>query len=244
VSLNLPDVIGHRGAAGHAPENTLAGIRRARSLGVGWVEFDTKLTADGRCILFHDETLDRTTDGAGRVAASTAAEIERLDAGSWFGAEFAGERVPGLAQALAVVIELGLRPDIEIKSCPGRETETARAVIAEVRAAWPPGAPAPLITSFKPECVAVARDAAPDWPRGILYFDLPSDWRAETERLDCRVLGCLHSRLSRGNVAEAARRGLATLAFTINDPAQAAAVRNWGVDTIVSDYPDRLRAVP
>ena len=243
MSLNLPDVIGHRGAAGHAPENTLAGIRRARALGIGWVEFDAKLTADGRCILFHDETLDRTTDGAGRVAALTAAEVARLDAGSWFGADFAGERVPGLAQALATVTELGLRPDIEIKACPGRETETARAVIAEARASWPGSAPPPLITSFKSECMAVARDAAPDWPRGMLYFDLPIDWRAETERLGCQVLGCLHRRLSRGIVAEATRRGLATIAFTINDPAQAAAVRNWGVDAIVSDYPDRLRVV-
>ncbi len=244
MSLDLPDVIGHRGAAGHAPENTLAGIRRAGALGIGWVEFDAKLTADGRCILFHDETLDRTTDGAGRVAASTAAEIERLDAGSWFGAEFAGERVPELAQALETVRALGLRPDIEIKSCPGRETETARAVIAEAQARWPKDAPAPLITSFKPECVAVARDAAPDWPRGILYFELPADWRAETERLGCRVLGCLHGRLSRAVIAEAARRGLATLAFTVNDPAQAAALRNRGVGTIVSDYPERMRGNP
>ncbi len=244
MSLNLPDVIGHRGAAGHAPENTLAGIRRARALGIGWAEFDVQQTADGRCLLFHDETLDRTTDGAGRVAAATADEIARLDAGSWFGADFAGERVPGLAQALATVIELGLRPDIEIKSCPGRETETARAVIAEARAAWPPGAPPPLITSFKSESVAVARDAAPDWPRGMLYLDLPADWRAETERLGCRVVGCLHGRLSRATVAEVARRGLETVAFTINDPAQAAAMRNWGVATIVSDYPDRLRRAP
>ncbi len=242
MALDLPGVIGHRGAAGHAPENTLAGIRRARALGLGWVEFDAKLTADGRCILFHDETLERTTDGAGRVAATTAAEIAKLDAGAWFGAAFAGERVPGLDQALATVRELGLRPDIEIKPCPGRETETARAVVAAVRDAWPKSAPAPLITSFKPECIAVARDAAPEWPRGLLYFSLPADWRAETARLGCQVLGCLHSRLSRRIAAEAAARGLAVLAFTVNDPVEAAMIRNWGVATIVSDTPDRLGA--
>ena len=80
----LPPVMGHRGAKGHAPENTLAGLRKAAGLGCRWVEFDVKLTADGELILFHDDSLRRTTDGRGAVADKTLAEIRSLDAGRWF----------------------------------------------------------------------------------------------------------------------------------------------------------------
>ena len=108
---DLPVVIGHRGAAAHAPENTLASIRSAAALGASWVEFDVKLTADGRCIVFHDDALDRTTDGRGAVSTATHDEINRLDAGAWFAPAFAGERVPSLAAALGLIIGLRLGAD-------------------------------------------------------------------------------------------------------------------------------------
>ncbi len=79
----LARVIGHRGAMGHAPENTIASIRRAAALGAAWVEVDVRLTADGRLVLMHDATLGRTTDGEGLVQEATLAEIAALDAGAW-----------------------------------------------------------------------------------------------------------------------------------------------------------------
>src|SRR5207302_11253553 len=90
---SLPPVIGHRGAAGRAPENTLAGLRRAKALGCAWVEFDVRLTGDGALVLCHDARLDRTTDGHGRVAALSLAAIRGCDAGRWFHPAFAGELV-------------------------------------------------------------------------------------------------------------------------------------------------------
>ncbi len=83
--LTLPRIIGHRGAKASTPENTLAGIRRANDDGGKWVEFDVKLTKDSVPILMHDATLDRTTNGKGRVAEHALAQIRQLDAGSWFG---------------------------------------------------------------------------------------------------------------------------------------------------------------
>ena len=91
----LATVIGHRGAAARAPENTLAGLRKAKELGADWVEFDVMLSGDGVPLLIHDETLQRTTTGRGRVARHTADEIRSLDAGRWFGPEFAGGAHPG-----------------------------------------------------------------------------------------------------------------------------------------------------
>src|SRR4029077_5147965 len=95
-----PLVIAHRGASGTCPENTLAGFRRAAELGAPMVELDVQLTRDGEGVVIHDVTLDRTTDGSGPVADHPRAEIERLDAGAWFGPTFRGERVPTLARVL------------------------------------------------------------------------------------------------------------------------------------------------
>lgn len=238
--MNLPRLIGHRGAAARAPENTIAGLRRAASLGVSWVEIDTKITADGRCVLFHDDTLERTTDGRGRVADTTYDEIRGLDAGSWFGSEFAGEPVPRLDAALAVIFELDLGVDIEIKSCPGREVETAEAVMAEALDLWPPHRPAPLITSFTDESLAVARKVAPSWPRGLVSFNFPRDLQVRLAALDCHIFVGRHRHLTRRNVARVVERGIDVLAFTVNRPKQAGRLLDWGVTTIISDSPDSI----
>ena len=107
AAFRLPAVIGHRGAAAYAPENTLEGIREAARRGARWVEFDAKLTGDGVVILMHDDTLDRTTNGRGPVAQASYREIGLLDAGAWFGAAWRGTRVPRLADALALLVESG-----------------------------------------------------------------------------------------------------------------------------------------
>src|SRR5277367_3846394 len=97
--LNLPPVIGHRGAAAYAPENTLAGFRAAQALGCTWVEFDVRLSADDALVVCHDDKLERTTGGRGRISMMRLAAIRRHDAGSRFGAGFAGERIPTLEEA-------------------------------------------------------------------------------------------------------------------------------------------------
>src|SRR6185437_12837650 len=111
----LPSVIGHRGAASSAPENTLGGMRRAHALGIRWVEFDVRLSGDGHCILLHDDAVDRTTDGTGEAAALDFAALRRLDAGSWFSPDFAGERIPTLEETVALLGVLGLGANVEIK---------------------------------------------------------------------------------------------------------------------------------
>ena len=109
----LAPVIGHRGAAGCAPENTLASFRKAREQGAAWVEFDVMLSRDEVPVLIHDETLERTTNGRGRVNQLTAAELQSLDAGCRFGPEFVGEPIPTLEAAVAVLLELGLGANLQ-----------------------------------------------------------------------------------------------------------------------------------
>lgn len=108
-------VCGHRGNSIASPENTLAALTATRDAGGTSAEIDAMLTADGELVLMHDDFLDRTTDGSGLVSAATLAEIRGLDAGSWFGPAFAGERVPTLAEALDHARNIGLGLVVEVK---------------------------------------------------------------------------------------------------------------------------------
>src|SRR4051812_46107573 len=131
IKFSVPKIIGHRGAKATAPENTLAGIRQAAREGATWVEFDVKLTADGYAILMHDETLERTTSGQGPVRRMALQDIRQLDAGMRFGPQWRGEKVPTLSEALQLLAELNMGFNLEVKPCPGREAETARAAVAD-----------------------------------------------------------------------------------------------------------------
>lgn len=238
--LVLPRVIGHRGAAAHAPENTLAGLRAAAALGVTMVEVDVKLTADGVPVLMHDEWLDRTTDGAGAVRATPWADIRRLDAGSRFGSGFAGEPVPSLEQALDLALSLGLAVDLEIKPCRGREAETACKAIEVARAFWPADRSAPLISSFSARSLAAAAQAAPGWPRGLLIGRPYRSWWRIARRLGAALVGIDHRYVTIRRVEYCRAQGLPLLAYTVNDPIRARTVYNFGIRSVFSDAPDRV----
>lgn len=242
MTLSLPRIIGHRGAAAHAPENTLAGLRKAAELGCTMVEFDVKLTRNRVPILMHDDTLDRTTNGQGAVVNADFAAIRTLDAGRHFSPDFAGERIPTLEEALKLALELGLAVNIEIKPCPGRDVETATVALSQARALWPSDRPAPLISSFSVDALAAARDAAPDWPRGYLIWDRPATWSAIADTLDVATINVSAIRETPETIAEYRATGRPVLAYTVNEAAHAAALYEAGVAALFTDAPDRIAA--
>ena len=124
-------VLAHRGAGTLAPENTLAALRVGRERGYRAVEFDAVLAADGVPVLLHDETLERTTNGQGRVSEFTSQQLAALDAGSWLAPQFAHEPVPTLHDALTLCRAQGTWVNIEIKPVPGFEAATGEAVAQE-----------------------------------------------------------------------------------------------------------------
>jgi glycerophosphoryl diester phosphodiesterase len=130
-----PWLCGHRGHSVGAPENTLASIRAAAAAGGDIVEIDLRLAADGACVLLHDATLDRTTNGHGLVSAHSRAQLAAIDAGAWFASAFAGERVPSLQEAAALAHNLGLALQVEIKEY-GRDEAVFQALAALPAAAW------------------------------------------------------------------------------------------------------------
>lgn len=238
----LPKVIGHRGAAARAPENTLAGLRAAADLGVAMVEFDVKLSRDGVPVVIHDDRVDRTTDGTGQVRDLDVETLRALDAGAWFGPAFAGERIPTLDEALDLVLERGLAVNLEIKPCSGREAETARVALAAARARWPADRPPPLVSSFALDSLLAARDAAPDWPRGWLFDRRPPDWRITMADLAPAALNFSADRVTAAELADYRDTGLGLLAYTVNDPARALDLFAQGVDGVFSDVPDTILA--
>ncbi len=235
--LILPPVIGHRCARAKAPENTLAGLRRAAALGARWVEVDVRLTADGVPVLLHDATLERTTDGKGALAATTLVELQRLDAGG-------GEPVPTLAAFLHTALEFGIGVNLELKweagdlGAPAPET-LARATLEVARDVWPGKIAPPLISSFEPACLAAAALLAPGWPRGLLLEDILPEWPETAARVGALAIIVDHTRIvDRATVAALAAGGRTVAAYTVNDVARANLLLSWGLAAVVSDHPD------
>jgi glycerophosphoryl diester phosphodiesterase len=241
-ALHLPRVIGHRGACAYAPENTLASIRKAAALGARWVEFDVRLTREGDLVLMHDEDVKRTTNGRGRVLDMSAPELAALDAGAWFGGAFAGERVPSLAETIALLAELGLGANIEIKTGAPEARATAEALARILGAHWPPAAPPPLVSSFEIAALDAMQAAAPQWPRGLLLKEIKGDWRGLLERLDAATLNLDHRPLDAGRIALARQAGRPILCYTVNDAARARQLFAWGITSVFTDRPDALLA--
>ena len=241
-TLDLPRIIGHRGACAYAPENTLASIRKAAALGARWVEFDVRLTRDGELVLMHDDDLRRTTNGRGHVLDMSANELAALDAGAWFGGAFAGERVPTLVEAIALLAELGLGANIEIKRGAPEARASAAALGRDLEAHWPRTAPPPLVSSFEMAALEGMQSEAPRWPRGLLAKELTGEWRALADRLGAATLNLDHRPLDAAKVALARTAGRPILCYTVNEPARARQLFDWGVTAVFTDRPDALLA--
>ncbi|MGF6769374.1 glycerophosphoryl diester phosphodiesterase [Paraburkholderia sp. GAS199] len=236
-----PRLVAHRCGGTLAPENTLAGFDACVRYGYRMVEFDAKLSADNQLFLLHDDTLERTTNGHGAAADHTWQQLSEFDAGAWRGAEFAGTRLPTLAQAAGRCARDGIAANIEIKPCPGRDEITGRLVASGALQLWQGQTP-PLLSSFSFEALAAARDAAPSLQRGMLFEEVPMDWLRIVRELDCVSLHASHRYLTETLVAKIRAAGLRVLAYTVNDPERARLIAQWGVDMICTDRIDTLES--
>ncbi|GAB6052297.1 glycerophosphodiester phosphodiesterase family protein [Magnetospira thiophila] len=235
--MNLPPIIGHRGARAMAPENTIAGFQAAARAGATWIECDLRLTADAQAVIFHDATLDRTSNGRGLLAHVTLADLRRLDAGSWFDESFAGESIPTLTEGLAAWQRLGLGANLELKPEPGRQG-TLVAALAE---ALPTSVPL-LLSSFDRETLRACQDIIPEHPRALIADRLPDDWRTFATDVSCSGMNIGAQSLTRDQVESVHADGLTIAAWTVNDLAFAQQLIEWGIDAVITDNPALLLA--
>ncbi|MFD3522941.1 glycerophosphodiester phosphodiesterase [Streptomyces sp. NPDC058653] len=251
-----PLVIAHRGASAYAPENTLAAVDKAEELGIDWVENDVQRTKDGELVVLHDTDLRRTTDAEQvfpdrapwNVKDFTAAEIARLDAGSWFGAEWAGARVPTLKGYLDTVEANRQKLLLEIKApelYPGIERDILRVLRAE---GWLDGSHVRnklVIQSFGAASVKAVHAQRPDVTTGFLGTPAVADLPSYAEFTD--QINPTHSSLSAEYVAAVHRlkgphgKRLQVSTWTVNDAAGAVRVDGFGVDGIITNNPDVVR---
>lgn len=238
--LKIPKVIGHRGACGYAPENTLASMRKAAELGVAWVEFDVMLTHDEQPIIIHDDTLDRTTNGHGHVAKHNWEKISQLDAGSWFAPEYAHEKIPSLMQLLIYLQKLSLHINVEIKPTHGRETLTAEKTLEVLLQYWPREQSLPLVSSFFEASLQQLRLLNQEIPLAYNTDHWLADWQGKLIQFDCVSLHINHLALDAEKAAQIKQAGYGLLAYTVNDPQRAQQLFNWGVDAVFSDVPDKI----
>jgi glycerophosphoryl diester phosphodiesterase len=233
-----PFWIAHRGAGKLAPENTLAAFRLGASHGYQAFECDVKLSADGVPFLLHDDTLERTTNAQGPAGARAWAELSRLDAGSWHGAQHAGEPPASFEALAAFCLANGFALDLEIKPSPGTELETGRAVAECVRRLWR-GAP-PLLSSFKPPALHGAREAAPELPRALLLDSVWPGCMEMAAALDCVAIITSHKLMDAALLAQIHGAKRRALVYTVNDAARAGELIALGIDGVVTDAVDRL----
>lgn len=245
MSLKLPKIIGHRGACAYAPENTVESIRTAAEMGVEWVELDVKLTKDQVPVIFHDDTLDRTTNGFGNMADITYEDLRQLETGSWFAESFIGINVPTLEEVCEVLIEMDLGLNLEIKPCPGREIETAEVALDHLSRIWDAHNKL-LISSFSHVSLETAMDVANDWKRGLLLHGenpdkWPDNWKELCDYLDCATVHLNKEMATRTIIEEISDYDKPSLVYTVNDPQDARVLQSWGVDALFTDMPDVIQ---
>jgi glycerophosphoryl diester phosphodiesterase len=245
-AASRPAIIAHRGASSSAPENTLAAFAAAAEAGADGIELDVHLSADGVPVVIHNQNVDSTTSGSGKVNDLTLAQLQQLDAGTHFGPEFAGERIPSLAQVFAAfgdrLTSAGNRLwiNVEIKPQPRHVTGLEIAVAELIHQfgledqVW--------VSSFKPHALSLLHRAAPEVGCALLYSPVTL---TALLLLPITPSDAVHphvSMVSRWFVNVAHRLDRTIVVWTVDNPLTAADLGRWGVDGVITNDPATARA--
>jgi glycerophosphoryl diester phosphodiesterase len=228
--------IAHRGASGYAPENTFAAFRRAIALGAGFIETDLQLSRDARLVAIHDATVNRTTNGQGAVHDMTLAELRRLDAGFWFGSEFAGERIPTIEEILEFANKHDVVFYLEMK--PSGSWGGEHALISALRESREIART--VVISFDAAILAAVRKIEPTLMTGLLFEGHIPNPLAKAIEIGARQLAVRGDLVTPRLLKEARGHDLQVVCWTVNHPGHMRLLVQAGVDGIISDYPDRL----
>jgi glycerophosphoryl diester phosphodiesterase len=227
-------VVGHRGAAGYAPENTIPSFRKAIELGVDAVELDVHMSRDGRIVVIHDDTLDRTTDGTGSVHDRTLAELKRLDAGSKFGRRWRGTRIPTLEEVFEEVGNFDYRIEVKRggKVYRGMEGKLLGCVkdyglLDRV-----------VFTSFDYDALERIRREERWAHTGIIMQGRVRWFIPMTRKLGCSWINAKHELVTAEDVVAAHLGGLKLGVWTVDTRQAAERTVRLGVDGVTTNYPD------
>lgn len=234
----LSFIIAHRGASGNAPENTLYAFEKASKEGAQWVEFDVQITSCGTLVVFHDSTIDRTTNGHGFLSDKNYDNLKSYDASSWFSDKIDRQHIPTLEEVLDCCQKLNLAVNVEIKACPEKQKEIVLKITSLLKSknynlSF-------LFSSQDLKTMGCLKDLLPEYPRGIIIDEkLPQDWERLAQKYDCYSLH-LSQNLITSELINAVKKKYKILTYTVNDEADAKAFFDMGVDAIFTNYPKKI----
>ncbi|CZF79414.1 Glycerophosphoryl diester phosphodiesterase [Grimontia celer] len=237
----------HRGMSAIAPENTLAAFSLCAEHGLKWVECDVDILADGTIVLCHDDTLDRCTDHSGSLYDFTREDLEDIDAGSWFGDEFIGEKLPTFDQFITLMNILKLNANVEIKACTNSWENTEKLISGVIEGLKNLNKEANvLISCFNPLVLAEFKRRCPDVPVACLFDkEMPEDWLSIMQACKSDTIHVANEGLTKAKVEEFKDLGLEVNVYTVNSLMRANQLFNWGVDGVFTDighqFPSRYR---
>lgn len=235
--LSAPVIFAHRGASAYAPENTLAAFNLAFEQGADGIELDVKLSADGEVVVIHDATVERTTNGQGRVADLPLAALRELDAGSFFADKFRGERIPTLSEVFASVGGK-LFINVELTNYRTRKDNLVEKSVALVVKHGLQDRV--LFSSFLQRNLSKTAQLLPDTPRGLLTLPKIMGWWARSVIFalgDYQALNPHIGDVSPKSVERAHKMGRQVNVWTVNDAEDMRRLKDWGVDGIITDDP-------
>jgi len=230
--------IAHRGASGTRPENTLVAFRRAIEVGADMIELDLRATADGVAVVMHDSTVDRTTNGSGRLRDLTLKHVQALDAGAWFSPDFAGERVPTLSEVISLTAGR-IALNLELK-----ETGVEEQAVEALRRQGDGGS---FIASFHDECLARVRELDPGMRLSLivgidpLSEDEIARLMERTQRLGARTLAASYRGITPSLLAATSAAGIGVVAWTVNEREDMRRMVELGIAGITTNYPEVLQ---
>jgi glycerophosphoryl diester phosphodiesterase len=235
--LTTEQVQAHKGASAVAPENTLAAFRAAYGQRARWVEFDVSLLGDGTPVVIHDATVDRCSSSTGHLKDLKIADLDTIDAGSWFDPFYRNERIPTLKQALDCFAAFGLNGNLEIKhhehqASVAQLTEAVFAVLQERDPAVRIG-----ISSFSIPALKAMKALDPDLELAMLWDELPENWRDVLADIGTNVIHLNYKSLTFRLLEEAAHEGFAIRAWTCNEPAVLQQYWGMGLAGVITDEP-------
>jgi glycerophosphoryl diester phosphodiesterase len=247
INNRNPIVVAHRGASGYAPENTMAAIKKAITMGVDMIEIDVQLSKDKEVVLMHDLTVDRTTNGKGKVRDLYLEEIKKLDAGKWFSSEFSGEKVPTLEEVIQA-INGQCKLLIEVKRVKSKKLEIENKIVQLINKYnaynWC------IVQSFETQVIKNIQELDKSIEchklvtMNISVLPLHIDSRIKTGTIykykTVQSINPYFKMLNKRKVNKIHSRGQKIITWTVNEPEDMKRMIEMGVDGIITNYPDRL----
>ena len=225
----------HRGASGNFPENTMSAFNEARNIGMKWIETDISLTSDNQLIIFHDDKLGRTTQGVKKISELVFQDLKDLDVGIWKGKEFEGERIVSLNQLLLWQEKYQISINYEIKHQGLDEVRVTSLIAQEIKSA---DAKKIIISSFSEEILEKSIHNLPNFEHALISERLPEAWEKKSMELNIQAWHLNAKNITEKIINDIHSVGLKVRVYTVNDKTIFERMTLWGVDMIMSDYPE------